>query len=102
MNKTIKSKIINYAKNDSSGVEYVIVFGEALTDNSETAIVRLAVMFKDSSDIEDQFSDMLTVVDDITNGRFELLILNGDNLMSDAINEIEQGVVIYDSCGEKT
>lgn len=98
MNKAIKAKlnkIIDYAQNEESGVEQIIVFGEALTEDSESAVIRLAVEFNDELDIEDCFDDMLVEVDEITEGLFELLVINGDNLTSNAIHDIEKGEVIY-------
>lgn len=103
MNTIIKSKIIEYVSDPRRHIDQVIVFGEALTNNSENTIIRLAVTFDDKYDVDGNFGYMLTFVDEITNGHFELLTMNGDNLTSDALAEIGKGVIIYDSSsGEKT
>lgn len=100
MNKAVKTKldkIIDYAKSSESWGGQLFVFGEALTDNRESAIIRLAAGFDKEFDDEDRFGDMLDEVDEITDGHFELLIMNSDNLTSYALHEIKNGEIIYDS-----
>lgn len=100
MNKVIKAKldeIAQYAKIDSNGIDELTVFGEALTENSKTAWIRLAAMFNEELDIDASFEGLATKVDEVADGRFELLIMNGDNLTSNTMLEIERGEVIYNS-----
>lgn len=55
----------------------------------------MAVEINEELDVEERFGAMLAEVDEITEGRFELLIMNGDDLTSHALNEIEEGEIIY-------
>ena len=108
MNKAIKTKlekIIDFAKSNSDWIDRIIVFGEALTGN-ENSTIRLAVEFIDDSDYENRAYNekiyelngkFVSKINDITNGNFEVLITNGDNLTHNTLHEIEQGEIIYGS-----
>ena len=100
MTQLIKSKldkIAKYAKNNSDWIRKLIVFGDVLVDNNEDDIIELAVDFNDDFDIDECFDNLITIIDNISEGMFELLIINGDNLTSNALKEIEEGVVIYEA-----
>ena len=88
------NKIVDYAK-ESNDINLLIVFGEALISNNSNTIIRIAAEFNEDYDVEESFGNMLVAIDDITEGNFELLIMNGDNLTDETIDEIEEGEIIY-------
>ena len=98
MNKTVKAnldKVIEYAKRNDSCIERLILFGEAMTDDDECATIRLVVTFIDGSDIEASFRNVLRLIDDLTEGNFELLLTNGTEFTESAKRDIEKGVTVF-------
>lgn len=99
MTKTIKAKlnkIIKYAQTNSSWINKIIVFGEVLTSDTDDEVIELAAEFNEAYDIDECFDRLITVIDDITEGMFELIIMNGDNLTSNTVSEIAEGEIIYE------
>lgn len=90
------NKIAKYAKSNYEWINKLIVFGEVLDDDSEMDVIEFAVEFNDAFDTDECFDDLVTVIDDISEGMFDLLLMNGDNLTPSVLSEIEKGEIIYE------
>ena len=91
-------KIKKYIENNSNLYNKLVIFGKCITDEGkDTDYLDVAVQTVDQSmaDDNDALLDLFCAIDDITEGLFDLTIINCQNNSSNTIKEINKGEVIY-------
>lgn len=87
------NKIVEYVNNNTA-INKLTVIGKCAT-NDATSEDMLELVVKFNSNSKSQTYDLMCVIDDITEGNFNLIIDNG-HLTASTLQEITEGVTIYE------
>ena len=92
------NKIATFIKANNNKYDKLVVFGKCLTSEvKEDDILELGVNVVDFN-VEDYdfLYDLYLTVDDITDGKFDIVIINDPYVLHSVINEINKGDIIYE------
>lgn len=90
--------IKKYLESNSDKYCKLVIFGKSITEESkESDFLELAVEMTNQKDANDDNAllDLFCKVDDITNGKFDLVIINCQNNSSNVMDLISKGEVVY-------
>lgn len=76
----------------------MIVFGKSITEEcKESDYLEVAIQMTNQKEADDDNAllDLFCKVDDITDGKFDLVILNCNNNSSNIMNLVSKGDIIY-------
>lgn len=76
----------------------MIVFGKSITEEcKESDYLEVAIQMTNQTEANDDNAllDLFCKVDDITDGKFDLVILNCNNNSSNIMNLVSKGDIIY-------
>lgn len=98
------NKIREYIMKNSRVFDKLVIFGEATDDDyPEEAekdvyldVAVKTVRDEDATD-DDILFELISEIDEVTGGRFHLIIMNDTNVTSNVLHNIEKGVVVYDA-----
>lgn len=90
--------IKKYVEDNPDRYNKMIVFGKSITEEcKESDYLEVAIQMTNQNDANDDNAllDLFCKVDDITNGKFDLVIINCQNNSSNVMDLISKGEVVY-------
>lgn len=91
-------KIKKYIESNSNLYNKLVIFGKCITaEGKDTDYLDIAVQTVDKAmaDDNDALLELFCTIDDITEGLFDLTIINCQNNSSNTLKEISKGEVVY-------
>lgn len=92
-------KICDYIMENDTIYDKLVIFGECLEEVTDDVFLDVAVKTVKDEDAtsEDILFDLVSTIDDITEGRFNLIVINDPDVTTNILHNIEKGVVVYDT-----
>lgn len=90
--------IKKYVEENPDRYNKMIIFGKSVTEEcKESDYLEVAIQMTNQKDADDDNAllDLFCKVDDITDGKFDLVILNSNNNSSNIMNLVSKGDIIY-------
>ena len=105
INKTKQSQVDSLKQYIESNSKYnkLVIFGKCITEDAkDTDFLDIAVQTVNDADANDndELLDLYCAVDDITDGRFNLTIINCEYNSINIMNEINKGEIIYEQLSQ--
>lgn len=93
--KQIKKLVDYVSKNDD--IFKLVIFGNCITDtDDDDTYLEVAIEVSEENIYNDEMLyDFMNAISDITDGKFEYVVMNDPNLNSNTINLINNGVIAY-------
>lgn len=90
--------IKKYVADNPDRYNKMIVFGKSITEEcKESDYLEVAIQMTNQKEADDDNAllDLFCKVDDITDGKFDLVILNSSNNSSNIMDLVSKGDIIY-------
>lgn len=90
--------IKKYVEDNPDRYNKMIVFGKSITEEcKESDYLEVAIQMTNQKEADDDNAllDLFCKVDDITDGKFDLVILNCNNNSSNIMDLVSKGDIIY-------
>ncbi len=90
--------IKKYVEENPDRYNKMIVFGKSITEEcKESDYLEVAIQMTNQKEADDDNAllDLFCKVDDITDGKFDLVILNSNNNSSNIMDLVSKGDIIY-------
>lgn len=90
--------IKKYVEENSDRYNKIVIFGKSITDEVKADdFLEVAIQMTNQKEADDDNAllDLFCKVDDITEGKFDLVIINCQNNSSNIMNLVNKGDVIY-------
>lgn len=93
--KQIKKLVDYVSKNDD--IFKLVIFGNCITDkDDDDTYLEVAIEVSEENIYNDEMLyNFMNTISDITDGKFEYVVMNDPNLNSNTINLINNGVIAY-------
>ena len=90
--------IKKYVEENPDRYNKMIIFGKSITEEcKESDYLEVAIQMTNQKEADDDNAllDLFCKVDDITDGKFDLVILNSNNNSSNIMDLVSKGDIIY-------
>lgn len=91
--------IKNYIASNPDRYNKLVIFGKSITEeckNEDFLDVAVQMTSQKEANDDNALLDLFCKVDDITDGKFDLVIINCQNNSSNVMNLVNKGEVIYE------
>lgn len=92
-------KIKKYIESHNDLYDKLVIYGSCTTSegtDKDYLGVAIQTIHKAMADNDDALLDLFCAIDDITEGKFDLTIINSNYLSSNIKNTIEKGELVYE------